>query len=84
MRTHAARLASGLVLSLVTLGVTAAPPASAAPVTRLAGSGRVETAVAVAAASWDGASDVVLATAADFPDALASGALAASLGGRCC
>ena len=52
----------------------------AKPVSRLAGSGRVETAAAVSQAGWgSGAETALLATAGDFPDALAAGALAASL-----
>jgi putative cell wall-binding protein len=47
---------------------------------RVAGSTRVETAVGVSARFWRSAPAVVLATAADFPDALAAGALAAELG----
>jgi putative cell wall-binding protein len=49
--------------------------------TRLAGSGREATAAAVArAAHPQGAGQVVLASAGTFPDALAGGPLAASLG----
>jgi putative cell wall-binding protein len=48
-------------------------------VTRSSGPGRVETAVAVSRDHWQTASDVVLATAGRFPDALAAGALAARL-----
>ena len=47
-------------------------------VDRLAGSGRIETAVAVSQANWDTADVALLATAGDFPDALAAGALAAA------
>jgi gamma-glutamyltranspeptidase/glutathione hydrolase len=54
-----------------------APPPD--PVTRLAGPERVATAVAVSQAHWTSADDVVLASAADFPDALSGGALAADL-----
>jgi putative cell wall-binding protein len=49
---------------------------------RIAGALRSETAAAVAAATHpDGADEVVLASALDFPDALAGGPLAAAVGG---
>lgn len=48
-------------------------------VTRSFGPGRIDTAVAVSGDHWESASDVVLATAGDFADALSAGALAASL-----
>ena len=58
-------------------------PAEAQPhqieVERAAGSDRVATGIAVSSTNWDSASDVVLADAGNFPDALAAGALAASL-----
>lgn len=79
--TTARRALAGLVAAAllpVTLG--ASPAAAGAVATRrLSGSGRVETAVAVSAGAWETAADVVLATAGNFPDALAAGALAASL-----
>lgn len=56
-----------------------APPPAALPVERVAGPERIATAVAVSQRGWDSAADVVLASAADFPDALAAGPLAASL-----
>lgn len=61
--------------------VVAAPPTAAGPgeVVRVAGPGRVETAAAASAHGWDRADDVVLATAGNFPDALAAGALVAAL-----
>lgn len=50
--------------------------------TRLSGVERIETAAAIARRSHpDGARTVVLATAGDFPDALAGGPLAHALGG---
>jgi uncharacterized membrane protein (UPF0127 family)/putative cell wall-binding protein len=52
----------------------------AEPLPRLAGQGRIETAVTVSEAGWVGGSArAVLAAAHDFPDALAATALAASL-----
>ena len=49
-------------------------------VTRIAGEDRVGTAIALARAGWpQGAATVVLATAVDFPDALAAAPLAADL-----
>lgn len=48
-------------------------------VTRSAGPSRVETSVAVSADHWDEASDVVLATAGGYADALSAAALAARL-----
>lgn len=46
---------------------------------RHAGTDRIATAVAVSAANWDTATDAVLATAGNYPDALAGGPLAARL-----
>ena len=43
---------------------------------RLAGQTRYDTAVAISKAGWNAASTVVIATGADFPDALAGGPLA--------
>lgn len=51
---------------------------TAALVDRVAGADRIATSVAVAEA-WDAAEDVLLATARNFPDALAAGALGARL-----
>lgn len=65
----------------------AAPPAAVAPagqsaaVVRLAGAGREQTAIAIAADSHpDGATTVVIARADDYPDALSGAPLAAQLG----
>jgi len=50
-------------------------------VTRLFGPGRIDTAVAISAATFaPGVAEVFLATAANFPDALAGGAMAGWLG----
>ncbi|HEX9766161.1 MAG TPA: Calx-beta domain-containing protein, partial [Nitriliruptorales bacterium] len=49
-------------------------------VSRSSGEDRIETAVAASADHWTAASDAVLATAFNFPDALAGGVLAAKLG----
>ena len=46
---------------------------------RLQGPGRVETALAIAEDGWDTADEVLLASARDFPDALAATALAVQL-----
>ena len=56
-------------------------PAGASRVERLAGDDRVDTAVAVSRATFDTADTVVLATAADYPDALSGSVLAAARGG---
>lgn len=45
---------------------------------RLEGHDRIATAIAVSEAGWDSADTVLLATAADFPDALAASAVAAA------
>jgi putative cell wall-binding protein len=45
---------------------------------RIAGADRIATAVAVSSAGWLSADDVVVATARDYADALAGGALAAA------
>ncbi len=50
------------------------------PVTRLAGTDRFSTAAAIAAARFDDATAVVVATGANFPDALAGAAHAGRLG----
>ena len=82
------RIALGLRSTLVTQvrqSVAADPCApagtSTSGVTRHSGTGRVETSVAVSAANWaqGGSSHALLATAGNFPDALASGSLAAAL-----
>lgn len=59
-----------------------APTASTDPdnVTRVSGAERIATSVAVAQRNWTTAPDVLLATARDYPDALASGSLSATLG----
>jgi putative cell wall-binding protein len=55
---------------------------AAAGMERLAGAGRVETAAAVSAARFDpGVAVAFVATAGDYPDALAGGPAAATLGG---
>ena len=51
---------------------------TAEPVARLWDVGRVETAVAGGCTHWEATDEVVLATARDFPDALAGAALAAA------
>lgn len=68
-------VASVTVLTLLALAGTAL----AAPVDRIAGSDRIETSVQVAQQSWTEAPHVLLATAVDYPDAIASSSLAASL-----
>lgn len=71
------------LLSVAPVGPVAAqePAEVRAPVERIGGVGRVETAVAVSEAFFDSAAEVVLARAGDFPDALAAGPLARSVGG---
>ncbi|MCW2724428.1 MAG: SpoIID/LytB domain protein [Frankiales bacterium] len=55
-------------------------PARSAGVTRVAGADRFGTAASVSAASFPGtANDVLIVTGADWPDALAAGAAAASV-----
>lgn len=72
-----------LAVALAALpGSSAFAQASDASVQRLAGSGRIETAVAVAQQSWpDGAAAVVIARADDFADALAGAPFATQQGG---
>lgn len=74
---------TGLVALVPLLLTTAAAPAAADPeVSRLSGTDRFSTAVAVSRASHPrGAGTVVLTTGLDFPDALAGGPAAAELGG---
>ena len=83
-RLHTHALATPLrILSLLAIAATmltvVVPSARAASVTRVAGESRVATAVAVAQAGWDTADQVLLATARDFPDAVAAAALAGTL-----
>lgn len=82
LRARLLALLTGLA-ALTPLLVTSAAPAVAAPdMRRLAGADRFSTAVAVSQAGHpDGAPVAVLATGADFPDALAGGPAAAALGG---
>ena len=74
-------LIRGLVVAPVaTLALTStAAPATASPVVRIAGADRISTSVAVARDTWDAAPHVLLATAVDYPDAVAAAALAARL-----
>ena len=78
-----------LAVAVVLTGVTAVPAAgqavpadraSAPRVQRIGGASRVETAIAASVEYLDGADEVVLATADDYPDALAAGPLARELG----
>lgn len=57
---------------------SASDSTQAVPAERVAGTGRVETALAAARAGWNQADTIVLARADDFPDALAGGPLAAA------
>jgi len=67
------------VLSLVATFLTVAvPSARAASVTRVAGESRIATSVEVAQAGWSTSDHVLIATARDFPDAVAAAALAAT------
>ena len=64
---------------LLTLAVSV-PASGAPPMTRLSGGDRIGTAIAVSQEFWpDGADNVVLARADEFPDALAGGPLANAL-----
>lgn len=94
MITHVRWAATALVVALLAAACgagTAVPIAasSAAPMTvdcperrldRVAGDDRVATAIAVSQDAWTASVTVVLASAEDYPDALAGGALAASHG----
>lgn len=86
-RRHLPALVAGLALLTPLLLTAAAAPATAGPtIRRLAGTDRYATAVAVSRASYPTtatatATLAVLTTGADFPDALAGGAAAATLGG---
>lgn len=74
------------VLSLIVLAVpvTAREPAAdqgdGGTIFRVAGTDRVDTAARASAAFFPTATDAVLATSANYPDALAAGGFAASLG----
>ena len=63
--------------------ISSPPPATSPPtsevVERVAGPGRIETAVAVSRRYWSSAGRGLLATSESFPDALAAGTLAAKL-----
>jgi putative cell wall-binding protein len=70
-----------LALSLLSGGGAIAQSGGDSDLERRSGSGRIETAVDVALTDWpDGADTVLLATAENYPDALAAAPLAASLG----
>ena len=81
-----AALALVMAMSLLLIGeepVAAADTwcgTDGATVCRVSGSGRVETAVQVSEQYWDSSRHAVLATARDFPDALAGAVLANRLG----
>jgi putative cell wall-binding protein len=85
VRTELARLAPARIVILgstaVVSSATATELAGYAPVTRLAGASRYETAAAVSAGMFTTASTVYLATGANFPDALGGGPVAATVGG---
>jgi len=67
-----------LLMSLVSLPVLAADTIE---VERVAGANRYETAIAASKSAYpDGASNVVIATGLDYPNALTGGVLAATLG----
>jgi gamma-glutamyltranspeptidase / glutathione hydrolase len=72
---------TGALLPL--LGSPSSAVAQAVPgedlVQRLAGPGRVDTAIAAAQEGWESSDAVLLASAADFPDALVAAALAVGL-----
>ena len=81
-------LAAATAVSVIALGFSAfASPATADPsgpptVTRISGSDRYSTAVALAQQGYpDGAPVLYVATGANYPDALAAGPAAAELGG---
>ena len=65
-------MGSALLILLV------AQPSHASPsIERISGENRVDTAVATSQHAWESADSAVIATASDFPDALAAGSLAA-------
>jgi putative cell wall-binding protein len=71
-----------IVLAIAALVLALLPTPALAeerPVTRIAGSDRISTAIAVSQQGWDVSETVVLATGSDYPDALAGGALAGAL-----
>lgn len=86
-RRRRAPMGALLVAATVTALVAGAAPANAAapdagvydadPVERIAGADRVATSVAASREGWQEAPTVVVASAADFPDALAAAPLAA-------
>ncbi|MBW3537220.1 MAG: cell wall-binding repeat-containing protein [Actinobacteria bacterium] len=72
-----------VLATITTLAVLAGPTAQATPfatpITRVAVLDRTTTSLEISRLGWDTAPHVLLATSADFPDALAATALAASL-----
>jgi putative cell wall-binding protein len=71
-----------LLASLILLAVAVAPAAGAEPeAQRVGGTDRIDTAAALAQATFDEASYALLASAEDYPDALAGAALAGTLTG---
>jgi putative cell wall-binding protein len=85
VRAELTRLAPGRIVILGATSVVSAAAATElagyAPVTRLAGASRYETAAAVSAGMFASTSTVYLASAANFPDALGGGPVAATVGG---
>jgi putative cell wall-binding protein len=92
VRARCLPVAVAVTLSLVAVSLTAGPArgedrtgaATAAvsaplPAQRASGPNRIDTAIAASRLGWQRSAEVVLADASNFPDALASGALAASL-----
>ena len=67
-----------MLATLACLALIAPAASAASPVDRLAGENRVATSVKVARAGWDQADHVLLATAVDYPDAIAAAALSSA------
>lgn len=78
-RTAAVGIALSVLLGLVPGAWSPAWAAPTDPVVRSGGANRIETAAANAVSFWDQADQAILATADNYPDALASWPLAARL-----
>jgi putative cell wall-binding protein len=68
-----------LVATLTALALAVPAATAETRVNRVAGETRVDTSVQVARAGWDQADHVLLATAVDYPDAIAAASLASAL-----
>lgn len=80
MQMRALVVGVGVVLVGVLAILAARQVGADEPLERVAGDNRITTSVAASQAGWSASDAAVVATAEDYPDALAAGALAAAMG----